>query len=84
MTRDELAAVLTEELARIAPEIDFGDADPTADLREAFDIDSMDILNLVTALHERLGLDIPETDYGRLATITDALDYLAGRMSEEA
>ncbi len=83
MTREEIAAILTEELGRIAPEIDFAGADPTADLRETFDIDSMDVLNLVTALHERLGLDIPETEYSRLATIDSALDYLAGRMSAQ-
>jgi acyl carrier protein len=49
-------------------------------LREELDIDSMDFLNLVTALSERLKIDIPETDYPRLATFGHAVDYLVQRL----
>ena len=54
--------------------------DPDAELREELDIDSMDFLNLVTALSERLNIDIPEIDYPKLATLDHALDYLAQRL----
>ena len=54
MTRDNIAAVLIEELGRIAPEIDASKFDPNAELREELEIDSMDYLNLVAALSERL------------------------------
>ena len=37
----------------------------------------MDFLNFVAALHERAGIDIPEAEYGRLATLDDAVAYLA-------
>ena len=37
--------------------------DPSADLREALDIDSMDFLNFITAMHRRLGIDVPEIDF---------------------
>lgn len=77
--RDEAKVVLLDELSRIAPEIDGAAADPAADLREEFDIDSMDFLNLVTALHERLGIDIPETDYPELFTLDGAAAYLGAR-----
>jgi acyl carrier protein len=80
MTRDEISAVLIEELGRIAPETDAGRIDPNADLCEALDIDSMDFLNLVTALTDRLEIDLPETDYSRLATFNHAVDYLAQRL----
>jgi acyl carrier protein len=80
MTRDEIAAVLAEELSRIAPEISFDEADRGEDLRDAFEIDSMDFLNLVTALHKRLGVDIPEADYDWMATLDKAIDYLASRL----
>jgi acyl carrier protein len=58
--------VLQEELNNIAPEIDMSGIDPAADLRETMDIDSMDFLNFITALHRRLGIDIPEIDYPKL------------------
>ena len=63
MTRDDVAAMLIDELGRIAPETDASRLDPNAELRDELDIDSMDFLNLVTALAERLMIEIAETDY---------------------
>jgi acyl carrier protein len=40
----------------------------------------MDILNLVAALHKRLGVDIPEADYPQIATARQAVEYLAGQL----
>ena len=76
MTSQSLSAIVLEELGNIAPEIEADEIDPSADLREEMDIDSMDFLNLVIALHERLGVDIPEADYGKLASIDAMVDYL--------
>ena len=80
MTRNDITAVLIDELGRIAPEIDASRLDPNAELREELAIDSMDFLNLVTALSERLKIDIPETDYSKLATFSHAVDYLVQRL----
>lgn len=79
MSDAEIRAVLLEELGNIAPEIDVQKIDPAADLREALDIDSMDFLNFVTAIHHRLGIDIPELDYPKLATLDGAIAYLESR-----
>lgn len=76
MSGNDIRTVVQEELANIAPEADLGTIDPTADLREALDIDSMDFLNFVTALHHRLGYDIPELDYPKLVTLSGAIAYL--------
>ena len=80
MRRNDITAVLIDELGRIAPEIDARRLDPNAELREELDIDSMDFLNLVTALSERLKIDIPEIDYPKLATFGHAVDYLAQKL----
>jgi acyl carrier protein len=80
VTRNEITAVLIDELGRIAPEIDASRLDPNAELRDEIDIDSMDFLNLVTALSERLEIDIPEIDYPKLATFGQAVDYLVQRL----
>ena len=37
----------------------------------------MDFLNFLIALHKDLGVEIPEKDYARLATLSGCLDYLA-------
>jgi acyl carrier protein len=80
MTPDEITAALIEELGKIAPEADATRLNPDADLREELDIDSMDFLNLVTALSDRLSIDIPEVDYPSLATFGRATEYLAQRL----
>jgi acyl carrier protein len=50
-----------------------------ARLQEDLELDSMDVLNVMAALSERTGVDIPEADYPRLATIGGAADYLTAR-----
>jgi acyl carrier protein len=80
MTDVDIRKVLQEELNNIAPEIDMASVDPTADLREAIDIDSMDFLNFITAVHHRLGIDIPEIDYPKLFTLDGAIAYIAARL----
>jgi acyl carrier protein len=73
---EEIRAIALEELIRIAPDLVDETIPPEADLREDYDLDSMDFLNWVAALHERLGIDIPELDYPKLASLGAAADYL--------
>jgi acyl carrier protein len=51
-------------------------------LREQLDLDSMDALNFVIALHEELGVEIPETDYAKLATMDGIVAYLLARLAD--
>ena len=76
MSTTDMRLVLTEELRRIAPEIAPEDIDPNADLRDEFDIDSMDFLTLVTRLGKRLNLDMPEADYDRMRSFDATVAYL--------
>jgi acyl carrier protein len=62
------------------PEIDPASIDPGASLRDDLDLDSMDFLNFVLAVDDRLGVAIPEADYSRLATLDGVVAYLAGRL----
>lgn len=38
-------------------------------------------LNFMIALHKASGVDVPESDYPKLATLRDAVDYLAQRIT---
>ncbi len=84
MTPEEIRAILIETLGGIAPEADLSRLDPKADLREELDIDSLDFLNAVIALHERLKIDIPERDYRRLSTLGGAIEYLLKKTTQKA
>ncbi|MEW5862627.1 MAG: acyl carrier protein [Pseudomonadota bacterium] len=80
MTREQLRTIVLEELRRIAPETEPGALRAERPLREQVDLDSMDWLNFVVALHERLGVEIPEADYAKLGTLDQTLDYLAAKL----
>ena len=79
----DIRKLVHDELNNIAPEIDMATVDPKADLREAIDIDSMDFLNFITAIHRRLGLDIPEEDYAKLITLDGAMAYIAAMLHSD-
>jgi acyl carrier protein len=79
MTEAELRKAVLDTLGDIAPEADLAALAPGKDLREELDIDSMDFLNFVIALHEKLGVEIPEADYPQLITLDGAIGYLAPR-----
>jgi acyl carrier protein len=76
-SREALRALVFEVLAGIAPEADPGALAGDAPLRDQLDLDSMDFLNLLVGIHERTGLDIPESDYGELQTLDALVAYLA-------
>lgn len=40
----------------------------------------MDFLNFIIGLSTRIGFDVPEFDYGEIATVDGAVAYLATRV----
>ena len=81
MTRDEIRHAVIEALTSIAPEIDPNTLQGNTALRQELDLDSMDFLNFIIALHGSIGVDIPETDYMKLGTIEDAVQYIERKLS---
>jgi acyl carrier protein len=81
MIKDDIRRIVIEEIANVAPDTEPGTIDPESDIREALDLDSMDVLNIIIALHTRLRVDIPEADYPLLLTIGGATDYLAAKLT---
>jgi acyl carrier protein len=67
-------------LRRIAPEVSPDALQPAKPLRNQVDLDSMDWLNFIVALHEKFGVDIPEADYAKLVTLDDIIGYLASKL----
>lgn len=84
MTPQEIRTTVIDALTRIAPEIDPASLEPGASFRDEFDLDSMDFLNFVLAVHDRLGVEIPEADYSRLSTLDGAVAYLTARLQRTA
>ena len=80
MTRDEIGATVIQLLGEVAPEADLTRIKPEVSFRDQLDIDSMDFLNFVIALHDRLHVEIPETDYPKVATLNGCVEYLSARL----
>jgi len=80
MTEADLRKAFLEELVRIAPDLDPATIGGDDHIQDDLELDSMDVLNLVAALHERLGVDIPEPDYPQIATPSRAAAYLAAHV----
>ncbi len=68
MTPEEIRKAYLEELVTVAPDLDPQTVGDTDHIQTDLELDSMDVLNLVTALHDRLGVNIPEIDYPHIAT----------------
>jgi acyl carrier protein len=80
MTEAQITETIFKVLGQIAPEADLSALAPDENVREALDIDSFDHLNFLIGLHEALGVEIPEGDYGQLTTLADIVRYLAVRL----
>ncbi len=80
MTREELRSAVLEALLSVVPEAQPADIRDGAPLREQLDLDSMDFMNFVITLHESLGVDVPEADYGQLTTLEACIAYLGQRL----
>ena len=80
MKEEERRAVVIATLKTIAPEVEEGDLRPDRPLRNQVDLDSMDWLNFLIGLHEKLKVEIPEADYAKLVTLGDVLDYLQKKL----
>ena len=68
----------------VAPEVEEGELLAARALREQVDLDSMDWLRVIVGVHEKLGVDIPEADYGRLRSLDDWAAYLGPKLAARA
>ena len=76
MTREEIQSTIFELLKKTAPDTEPRSLKPDESIREALNIDSFDALQFLVALHDKLGIDIPEEDYGKTTTLKSLTDYL--------
>lgn len=81
MTTDSetLSTTVMALLRAIAPELEPDTLNPARPLRSQVDLESMDWLNFLVSLKERLGVTILEADHARLVSFNDVLDYLVGK-----
>ena len=80
MKRDEIRDVILEIIQDIDEDAEVEGLKADQPLRDQFDLDSMDFLDIVMELRKRYKLQIPEADYPELATLDSCVNYLKPRL----
>ena len=76
----EIKQTVLHLLGEIAPEADLTTLKPENSFRDQLDIDSMDFLNFIVALHKEFHVDLPESDYPQLVSIDGCVRYLERKL----
>lgn len=76
MTGEDVRAAIIDILVDIAPDEDVSSINDQDNLRDQIDLDSMDFLDIVMELRKRFNIEVPEQDYGHLATMAGCVTYL--------
>ncbi len=78
MNKDDVFARLKELIVELL-EIDESEITMEASFMDDFGADSLDIIELLTAVEEAFGVEIPDEDAGKLQTVKDAVDYVMAK-----
>jgi acyl carrier protein len=77
MTEDDARAAVRAAIGQVAPDVDTTHLDESARLRQDLELDSLDFLRLVETLARATGVEIPESDYAQVSTVTGLIGYIA-------
>jgi acyl carrier protein len=82
MTPAEIRDEIRDILEDIAPDEDLSELQDSVPFREQLELDSMDFLDIVMELRKRHRVQIPEEDYGELASMESTIAFLTPRMKD--
>lgn len=80
-TKEDTRGVVLSVLKTIAPEVEADDITDDDLLRDQVDLDSMDWLNFLLGIHKRFNVDIPESEYASLRTLSDVVGYVESHVT---
>lgn len=81
MTQDQVKQIVIDIIADIAPDEDTSSLDHDKALREQLSLDSMDFLDIVMELRKKYGIEVPENEYPKLASLQSCADYLTPKFT---
>ena len=80
MNNDELRNIIIKEILNIAPDIEEEDISIDENIKTSLEIDSYDFLNILVALNEKIGIEVPESDYAKVDTLENMIKYFNNRL----
>jgi acyl carrier protein len=72
---EKVKKIIVEQLG-----VDDEDVTPEASFVDDLGADSLDTVELVMAFEEAFGIEIPDTDAEKMATVQNVIDYIKERM----
>jgi acyl carrier protein len=81
MQATDISQAILDIISSIAPDEDTSNVKPDVRLRDQLDLDSMDFLDIVMELRKRYGVEVPEEDYPKLASLNSCVEYLTPLMA---
>ena len=82
MTPAEIRDEVLDILSNIAPDEDLSGLVDDKPFREQLELDSMDFLDIVMELRKRYRVQIPEEEYGQLASMGSTVTYLTPMLKD--
>ena len=80
MIKEDVHQAVVDIIQEILPDDDMSSVDPDLPLRDQLELDSMDFLDIVMELRKRYSVEVPESDYMELNTLSSTIKYLIPRM----
>lgn len=74
--RNQIKGIIVEQLSVSADEVT-----AEASFIEDLGADSLDIVELIMALEEKFGIEIPDEDAEKIQTVNDVFTYVEGKQS---
>ena len=81
MTEEQVKQIVIDIIYEIAPDEDTSNLKSEVNLRDQMDLDSMDFLDIVMELRKQHGIEVPEEDYPKLASLDSCADYLTPKFN---
>ena len=75
---EKLVEILKEQL-----NLDGKEIKPESSFKEDLEVDSLDLFELIMAIEDEFGVEIPSEDLEKLTTIQSVMDYLKEKGVEE-
>ena len=81
MTEEQVKQIVIDIINEIAPDEDTSNLKSEVNLRDQMDLDSMDFLDIVMELRKQHGIEVPEEDYPKLASLDSCANYLTPKFN---
>lgn len=72
--------IICDAIVKVAPDVDPDLLPDDVDFRDEAELDSMDFLNILNAVQDATGIEVPELDYPEIITLAGFSAYLDARL----